>query len=166
MLELIGTIAVITSVLVFAWQARELAKQSRIANQVAGAETNRELLMMFRDVHRVFIDHPGLWPQFYDQTTEPPSAEDQVRLKIVAEMYADSLQVALESSIRVASYRRYADAWRTYTTTAVASSEALRKVPRDHPEAWPELAALVQAYDASHPPSPRAATGHQHAPDH
>ena len=157
MLELIGTVAVIASVLVFAWQARELARQSRIANQVAGAETNRELLLMFRDVHRVFIDHPGLWPQFYDQAAEPPSAEDEVRLRVVAEMYADALQVALETVNRLASYERYADAWREYINTMLASSQALRKVPRDHPEGWPELAVMVQAYDASHPSRSAAA---------
>jgi hypothetical protein len=165
-LELVGTIAVITSVLVFAWQARELAKQSRIANEVAGAETNRELLLMFRDVHRVFIDHPGLWPQFYDQAVQPPNADDEVRLRIVAEMYADALQVALESVNRLASYERYADAWRAYIGSMLASSQALRRVPRDHPEGWPELAAMVKAYEASQPPAPPRATVDAQLPDH
>lgn len=166
MLELIGTIAVITSVLVFAWQARELAKQSRIANQVAGAETNRELLLMFRDVHRVFIDHPGLWPQFYDQVAEPPNAEDEVRLRVVAEMYADALQVALETVNRLASYERYADAWRAYISSMLSSSQVLRRVPREHPEGWPELAAMVQAFDASHAPADPPAIAHAKLSDH
>ena len=35
-MQLAATIAVVVSVLVFAFQARELARQSRLANEVAG----------------------------------------------------------------------------------------------------------------------------------
>ena len=53
----VGTAAVIASVLVLALQARELAKHARVANEVASAETNRELIRRFADVHRVFTPH-------------------------------------------------------------------------------------------------------------
>ncbi len=54
-----GTIAVIASVLVLAYQARSLATHARIANEVAGAEANRELLTWWHDsVFRVFVVYP------------------------------------------------------------------------------------------------------------
>lgn len=161
-MAVVGTIAVIASVLVLAFQARELAKQSRIANEVAGAETNRELITMFVPVHRVFIDYPELRGQFYDQSPAAPNDHDRVRLLEVAEMMADALQVAVETVDRLASYQRYTDAWKDSAYTVLLTSSTLRLVVRDHPGWWPTLESLVAAYEASqkappeHPAVPKA----------
>jgi hypothetical protein len=151
----IGTVAVVISVLVLAYQGRELAKHARIANQVASAETNRELLLMWRGVHEVFIEHPDLRAQFYDPSPAALTGADSVRLIVVSEMAADALQVGVETVDTLAAYQRYREPWLEYAETALASSASLRSVVRDQPSAWPGLAAMVVAFDASQP-SPAA----------
>ena len=81
-----ATIAVIVSVLVLAFQARSLAEHARIANEVAGAETNREVLSMWANAQRVFIEYPDLKAHYLDESPTPPSALERVRLLAVSEM--------------------------------------------------------------------------------
>ena len=147
----IGTVAVVISVLVLAYQGRELAKHARIANQVAAVETNRELLLMWRGVYEVFIDYPDLRAQFYDPSPTALAGADGVRLIVVSEMAADALQVGVETVDTLAAYKRYREPWLEYAETALASSASLRSVVRDQPSAWPGLATMVAAYDASQP---------------
>ena len=144
-----ATIAVILSVLVLAFQARSLAEHARIANEVAGAETNREVLSMWASAQRVFIEYPELRAHYLDESPTPPSALERVRLLAVSEMCADVLQVAVESADRLAPFRRYAEPWRDYATQAIESSSTLRSVIRDLPTAWPGMMPFVAAYDAS-----------------
>jgi hypothetical protein len=155
-LEVAGTIAVIASVLVLAYQARELAKHSRIANQVAAVETNRELLMMFHNVYRVFLERPELRAHFFDESSAAPTADDRVRIRVVSEMVADCLQVGLETVSRLATYERYAEPWRDYVEMTVNGSSSIRSLVRDNPTFWPSIVPLVESYDAAHP-APRAA---------
>jgi hypothetical protein len=149
MIAIAGAVAVILSVLLLAYEARQLTQQGRIANQHAGAETNRELLRMFADVHRVFIDHPNLRPHFLDESAVAPSAVEQIRLAVVTEMFADALQVGIESAERLEPYGVYAEAWRGYADTSVANSSMLRDFVRARPEPWAAIAIRVEAYDAA-----------------
>lgn len=149
-MEVAGTIAVIASVLVLAYQARELAKHSRIANQVAAVETNRELLMMFHKVYHVFLDRPELRAHFFDESSAAPTADDRVRIRVVSEMLADCLQVGLETVTRLATYERYAEPWKDYVEMTVNSSSSIRSLVRDNPTFWPSIVPLVESYDAAH----------------
>ena len=150
-----GTIAVIASVLVLAYQARSLATHARIANEVAGAEANRELLTWWHDsVLRVFVEYPETRALLYDASVQPADAAQQVRLQVVSEMAADALQVALETAGRLAPFTRYQEPWKEYAAAQVASSSAIRSVVRGMPNAWAALAPLVEAYDHANPPIP------------
>lgn len=149
-MEVAGTIAVIASVLVLAFQARELAKHARIANQVAAVETNRELLMMFHNVYRVFLEQPELRALFFDESSAEPTADDRVRIRVVSEMIADCLQVGLETVSRLATYGRYADPWMDYVEMTVNGSSSIRSLVRDNPTFWPSILPLVESYDAAH----------------
>jgi hypothetical protein len=147
----IGVIAVIASVLVLAVQAREFAKHTRVANEAAEVETHRDLMAMYGAVHRVFIDHPELWPHYYDQSSVAPSAHDQVRLRVVSEMAADAHEVAWDTVDELTSYKRYAEPWREYVRAEVGKSSTLRSFVRDQLTGWPSLTSLVAAYDARSP---------------
>ena len=57
MLQFIGTLAVVVSVLVLAYQTREVARQTRFANQVAGSVAQRDMVFNWRRWAHVFIDH-------------------------------------------------------------------------------------------------------------
>ena len=139
--------------LVLALQARELAEHARVANEVAGAESNRELLRMAADVHRVFIDYPELRPHFLEESPEPPSAVEEVRLTVVTEMVADALQVGIETAGRLAASQRYVELWGDCIDTTRASSSRLRAFSTN-PGPWPTLTTRVATYDATPSLSP------------
>ncbi len=87
-MALIGTIAVVVSVLVLAYQGRELAGHTRIANEVAGTQAHRELLFHWKSVIDVFVRHPELHPLYLGQASGTPTPEDAVRLAVIAEQHA------------------------------------------------------------------------------
>jgi len=62
-MQLVATLAVAVSVLVLAYQGRELAKHTRVANEVAGVETHRKLMRHWKSITDVFIEHPELRAQ-------------------------------------------------------------------------------------------------------
>ena len=57
-MQLAATIAVVLSVLLLAFQARALAAQSRVANEVAGTQAHREIVFHFNAVISAVL-HPA-----------------------------------------------------------------------------------------------------------
>ena len=85
MLQLIGTIAVVASVLVLAYQAREVVHQTRTANEVSGTVAHRELVFQWERWARVFIHRPELHSLYFGDPDTEPSDADRVRLAVIAE---------------------------------------------------------------------------------
>lgn len=149
-MQYIATIAVVASVLVFAYQARELARQSRVGNEVAGTLAHRETLLHWKEVSDVFIQYPELHAYYYDRTPDPPSATDSVRLKVIADQHADFLDAVLITTRQLASYEYTGMTyeWDDYITRVVGSSSILRSTIRDAGD-WPTLDPFVSRYDES-----------------
>jgi hypothetical protein len=142
-----ATIAVVVSVLVVALQTRAVWKEERVANQVAGTRAHRELLKMLGGVNDKFFAHPELWSHFYGRATEKPTANEAIRLQVIAELLADALQAGLDTTVKLASYEWVATEWKQYATEAVAASPTLRSTIRDRPGIWTPLEEIVAAYD-------------------
>ena len=157
-MALIGTIAVVVSVLVLAYQGRELAGHTRIANEVAGTQAHRELLFHWKAVIDVFVRHPELHGLYFGLTSTAPTAEDAVRLEVVAEQHADWLDTTLMTERQLQSYlyRDWVGGWHDFTVKAVSESPALRALIRRRPKEWPLLEPLVADYDSAHPDEPRS----------
>jgi hypothetical protein len=150
-MQFIATLAVVASVLVLAYQARELAGHTRISNEVAGTEAHRECVFHWnRVIAPVFLQHPELYAYYFDQTTNTPNASDSVRLKILADQYASWLEVGIITSEQLRSYARDIGDWPGYATALLASSTPLRAIVRDNPGLYPPLEPLLATYDASH----------------
>jgi hypothetical protein len=149
-MEFVATIAVVASVLVFALQARELARQSRVGNEVAGTAAHREIMLHWKALTDVFIRYPELHAFYYDKTPNTPSAADDVRLKVIADQHADFLDVTLITTKQLASYKQtgMADTWEEYVASSVRSSSVLRSTIRDVGD-WPTLDPFILRYDAS-----------------
>lgn len=150
-MEFVATIAVVASVLVFAYQARELAHQSRVSNEVAGTQAHRAMMLHWKALMDVFIEYPELHACYYDQTPNPPSATESVRLKVIVVQHADWLDSCLITTRKLASYESTGmfGAWDTYATDTVASSSILRSTIRGHTGYWPTLDPFVAHYDES-----------------
>ena len=148
-MQLAATIAVVVSVLVLAFQARELTRQSRIANQVAGGQADRDLVRLLAETSGVFLQYPELRAYFFDQKPAPSSVTD-ARLLTVADQHADALQTLLDAATRLGPYGWRRDEVMTFVTSTLAASTPLRSIIRDNPGVWPPLEPLVANYDASH----------------
>jgi hypothetical protein len=149
-MQLVATLAVVVSVLVLAYQGRELAGHTRVANEVAGTQANRELLLHWKSWSDVFIQYPELHAYYYDQATDTPSASDNVRLDVIADQEADWLHAGFSTSQKLASYAHWGDEWTYYIPKALASSTRLRAIIRDNPGFYPSVEPFVADYDASH----------------
>jgi hypothetical protein len=147
----VGTAAVVLSVLVLAYQGHELARATRVANQVAGTQAHRELLLHWKSLSDVFIQYPELYAYYYDRATDTPSASDNVRLDVIADQEADWLHAGLMTSQRLASYANFiGDEWAVFVPQQLASSKRLRAIIRDNPGVYPCVEPYVADYDANH----------------
>jgi len=148
-MQLVATLAVVLSVLVLAYQGRELAGNTRVANEVAGTRAHHELLIHYKSVVDVFLQYPELHAYFFDKTAATPSPSDSVRLDVIADTYADWLASGLMTSKQLASYADWAEEWTFFTPQTLASSARLRAMIRDNPGVYPPLDPFVASYDAS-----------------
>jgi hypothetical protein len=148
-MQAIGTIAVVVSVLVLAYHAREVARQSRIANRVAALQADSAITQLSTRISDVFIQYPELRSRFFDELPNPSSATE-ARLMTVADQYADVLQVALDTTARLGPYGWETEDIRAWAASMVESSTHLRSIIRDNPGLWPPLEPFVANHDASH----------------
>ncbi|HKD94710.1 MAG TPA: hypothetical protein VKB43_08400 [Gaiellaceae bacterium] len=155
-MQFAATIAVVVSVLVLATQTRAVWREERVANQVAGTRAHRELLNMLGDIHDKFFEHPELRNQFFGKSTTQPTASELIRLQVIAERLADTLQVALDTTVKLASYDWVTSEWRQYAVESVAASPILRATIRERPGIWTPLEAMVAEYDAKARPDENA----------
>lgn len=157
--EIVGTIAVVVSVLVLAYQGRELAGHTRTANEVAGTQAQRELLLYWKQVIDVFVQRPELHGLYFGQPSRPASADDAIRLDVIAEQHADWLDTALMTEAQLGSFlsRKQVGGWRAFAADAIGQSPVLRTLIRRRPTEWPLLDPLVADYDSAHPEADRTA---------
>ena len=150
-MQFAATIAVVVSVLVVALQTRAVWKEERVANQVAGTRAHRELLRMLGAINERFFDHPELWRHFYGEADDRPTSTELIRLQMIAEQLADTLQAALDTTVKLASYDWVTSEWKQYAAESIGASPVLRSTIRNRPGIWTPLEAMVAAYDAQSP---------------
>jgi hypothetical protein len=155
---LIGTIAVVVSVLVLAYQGRELAGHTRIANEVAGTQAHRELLFHWKSVLDVFLRHPELHGQYFGTVSDDASPNDAVRLAVIAEQHADWLDTGLMTERQLGSFPtlfpEWMGGWHDFSMDALGSSPVLRALIRSRPNEWSLLDPLLADYDQAHQTRP------------
>jgi hypothetical protein len=99
----------------------------------------------------VFIRYPQLHPYYYDKTTAAPSADDSVRLGVIADQHADFLEIGYITSRQLASYEHWIGEWNDYIPQQIESSSHLRSIIRSNPSEWPSISRFVETYDTAHP---------------
>jgi hypothetical protein len=162
-MQLAATIAVVVSVLMLAYQGRELAGHTRVANEVAGTDAHRELIFHWKAIVDVFIQRPELRAHYYGHASAAPSETDSVRLNVIAEQHADWLEAGTVSIAQLRSYTHIEDlvgTWHGFIAGEVDSSPTLRSWIRANPGMNPPLDPFLASYDAAHagglesPPKP------------
>jgi len=139
-LAVVGTLGVITSVFFAGWQSREVAKQTKIQNSLAGANSLRQVIDGLHSVLGRIADRPELRPFFYDGQPCPPDEPLRSTVLTIAEMMADQAEVGLLTHQRVATTNSLED-WNDYVDFLVEHSPAIADHLAAHPQWWPLTAA-------------------------
>jgi len=138
---LVGTVGVIASLLFAGLQSREIARQTRIQNAIAGAGGKVSTNDLLHSILRIFVDHPELRSYFYDGRSVPTDETTRGRVLTVAEMFADVFDTALLTTSLIDATDSY-ESWRQGATYFMRQSPALAAIVNDHGEWFPNLTCL------------------------
>lgn len=136
----IASIGVVASVLVSAWQTRELARQTAINNGIAGATARYNGLERLHYVESFIVSDPGLHAYFYEGAELPTEGNERWRVLNLLRMLADTVDYGLMVN-ELNPEIRSSDGWRHYALLLRASSPAFVHVVNEHPEWWVALSA-------------------------
>lgn len=139
---IIGSLGLILSVVLLAWQTRAVAEQTRISNSIAGATVLSESTNRLRDTYELFVQHPELRAYFYENKPCPQRGSRRERVLSTTEAFADTLESGLFAYEAVPS-SAYKENWTNYCQYMLRFSPALRNLVGDNPEWWPALYALM-----------------------
>lgn len=140
MIEQITFATVVISLLFLGWQSREVARQTRIANQTAGAAGLRDSLTHLHSVIQIFIERPELRPYFYGGMDAPTDAEQRAQVDTIAEMLADCMEASLEAGHTLDPFASNLSDWQDYCGHVLASSPVVRSLVREHATWFPRVA--------------------------
>jgi hypothetical protein len=141
-LDIIATTALVVSVLILAWQAREQAKETALANDLAREEALRHAMRSIDGVLTMIVEHPELHPYFREGANAPendPVIRGQV--EDVAELMVEALQTAIRANDKVPDGPDKEDL-EGYAREVFASSPTIDALLGAHPDWWPRLAAI------------------------
>jgi hypothetical protein len=136
-----GLIGLVITIGLLAWQTRAAAKQTQIANAMAGATVLYGCTANLNEVLRPFLDHPELRAYFYDSTPIPADPLERSRVLTIAEMLGDALEDGLVSHRLVPASESEHD-WIDYCRYMRAHSPALNTMVNEHPRWWPQLGSI------------------------
>lgn len=138
-LSLVGAIGIIGSLLFSGWQARVLAKQVSFQSTMNGVATLHSVMAGLHNVQRFLADDPSLIPHFAPERSDSTlETADPAKVKMVAGMYADVLNVGLYALSAVPAATGE-NAWEVYCKDLLANSPALRAEVARRPWGYPRL---------------------------
>jgi hypothetical protein len=135
-------VGLIISLLLLAWQTRAVAQQTKISNDLAGADVLRDTTESVHRVLDVFIERPELRKYLYGRQPCPRRGPDKERVLVVAEMFADVLEGGLVTTRRTPTSESYND-WLAYCAYMLHHSPALKETVVAHLDWYPYLGAMI-----------------------
>jgi hypothetical protein len=140
--SVVGMIVAIVSLTFSGWQARLLARQAALQTAETGTSTLQQLFNWLHDVQMLLIREPRLLPYFRDGYQEKLTAGEEARLRLIAAMYCDVLNIGLHTQQSILSTRSLTE-WRQYCSTMLATRPVLADEVRLKPDSYPLLAEML-----------------------
>ncbi|MEU5955489.1 hypothetical protein [Streptomyces sp. NPDC047525] len=135
---LIASLAAVLSILFAARQTRELARQTNINNGISAASAVHNSLDRLHGIGSALFENPQYIPYFYAGSSLPQEEAERLRILVLAEMFADSLDYGLLIKSLAPETDNY-DCWDEYVAGMLESAPAIRFVVSQHPTWWPTL---------------------------
>jgi hypothetical protein len=143
---LISAIALVLSLLFLARQTRESARQSHLANQIAGSQAKSEIYDAVDRILYGFLEHPELREYFYSGKELPLEADsDHVRDRVLtfAELFADVIERGLDTYKSIDPAKDFQSPMEDYASDILATAPAIRYWVREHPGWWPNVESWI-----------------------
>ncbi|WP_106402227.1 hypothetical protein [Actinocorallia populi] len=138
-----------------AWQTRETARQTKISNRAALQEMRWAYVAGLREVSGHLLQWPELRQYVLEGKPCPEEGDDRARVLLIAEMYADVLQVGL-NGVEEAMSEEEAEVWVNYCRDMLKLCPALEDLLRTHPGWWKTLDGLLEEVTALEGPAQAA----------
>lgn len=145
MIEQITFATVVISLLFLGWQSREVARQTRIANQTAGAAGLRDSLTHLHSVIQIFVEHPDLRPYFYAGVDPPTDTQQRAQVDTIAEMVADCIEASLEAGHTLDPFATNLSDWQDYCEHVLANAPVVRSLVAAQPNWFPRVAQQLKS---------------------
>ncbi|WP_159074351.1 hypothetical protein [Streptomyces dioscori] len=136
--EMIAPIGVVASLLITAWQTRELARQTRTNNGLAGATATYNGLERLHQVDGFIAAHPSLYDCIYGGAPIPQDPEERARVMALVNILADSIDYGLMTTAVTPAVLGY-EGWRAFATEMRHDCPALVHAVRDNPSFYPGI---------------------------
>lgn len=144
-LQVLSVIAVVGSVLVLAWQSREVARATRLATRTAVAGVMTDAAANVRAVFEELIEHPELRAYITDGVPLPPAALERSRAQTMCEMVCDAIEASLSAAEQIPGSRDALRGWPEWGAWVLASSPGCADHVRQNPVWYPRLSVLGAA---------------------
>jgi hypothetical protein len=146
---LVSAAALVMSLLFLARQTRESARQSHLANQIAGSQAKSEIYETVDRILYGFLVHPELRKYFYEGTELPDVASgdesENVRGRVLtfAELFADVIERGLDTYRSIDPAADFQSPMEDYARDMISTAPALRYWVREHPGWWPNVESWI-----------------------
>jgi hypothetical protein len=147
---LISAVALVISLLFLARQTKESARQSHLANQIAGSRAKSEIYETVDRILYRFLDHPELRQYFYEGEQLPAIESDEphiVRENILtfAELFADVIERGLDTYRSIDPAADFQSPMEDYARDILSTAPAIRYWVSEHPGWWPNVESWISS---------------------
>jgi hypothetical protein len=144
-LQVLSVIAVVGSVLVLAWQSREVARATRLATRTAVAGVMTDAAANVRAVFEELIEHPELRAYVTDGVPLPRAPLEHSRAQSMCEMVCDALEASLSAAEQIPGSYDALRGWPEWGAWVLANSPGCADHVRQNPVWYPRLRVLDPA---------------------
>jgi hypothetical protein len=152
---IVSAFALVLSVLFLARQTKESARQSVLANQLAGLQAKSEIYSTVDRILLQFLEFPHLRKYFYEGIEIPAAvevgADRDVRDQVLtfAELFCDAIERGLDTYRSVEPAADFRSPMDTYARDIVEGSPAIRYLVQLHRGWWPNLEVWITLRSSS-----------------
>jgi hypothetical protein len=141
-LQVLSVVAVVSSVLVLAWQSREVAHATRVAANTSVSGVMTDAAANMRSVFEALLTYPDLRKFVTEGAPLPAAPLDRSRAQTMCEMFCDAMEGSLETAAQVPGGEKVLGGWPDWATWVLASSPGCSEHVRLHPIWYPRLTEL------------------------
>jgi hypothetical protein len=141
-LQVASSLAVVASVLVLAWQSKQLANASSLASQTAIAGATSDAATNMRAVFEALLAYPELRPYISDGEPLPAARRLHDQALTLCEMLCDAAEASLEVAAQVPGAIGALSGWPDWAAWVLEGSPGSVEHVLAHPSWYPRLAAI------------------------